>query len=319
MKAEVQTMKNKSGLTAIKKKDGLRWLWKSRYLYLLLVPVVVFYILFKYVPLYGLLIAFKDYKFATGILGSPWAGFKYFEEMFRSGIFYTVLRNTLLLNVYSVVFGFPVPIILALLINEMKHQWYKRVVQQLIYIPHFFSWVVLGGMIVSVLSPRAGAVNFILERVIGQKIFFMASDFWWPVVFILSGIWKEAGWGTIIYLAAISGVDTQLYESAIIDGANKFKQVLHITIPSIKPTIIILLVLRLGYMMDVGFEQVFMLQNNAVMQVADVISTYVYRMGIMGYQYSATTAIGIFQSLVSVVLLVTANKLSNKFAETGIW
>lgn len=293
--------------------------WRDRYLYLLLVPVIIYYIIFKYLPMAGIVMAFKDYKFSSGIFGSPWVGLKHFQGLMHSQDFFLVFRNTILLNIYSLVFGFPIPIVLAILFNEIRSTWYRRTLQQVIYLPHFFSWIILGGMVINILSPRAGAVNAILEHITGQKIFFMANNFWWPVMFVISGIWKEAGWGTIIYLAGISGIDPELYEASIIDGANKWKQITHITLPCLSSTIVITLILRMGSMMDVGFEQVFMLQNNAVIKVADVISTYVYRMGVAGYQYSATTAIGIFQSVIGLLLIMSANKLARKYSGSGIW
>ena len=232
-----------------------------------------------------------------------------------------MFRNTLLLNIYNLVFGFPAPIILALMLNEMRSQRYKRLSQSIVYIPHFFSWVVLAGMVDSVLSPSTGIVNMFIKAVTGSEegIYFLASTRWWRTVFVVVNIWKEIGWGTIIYLAAISGVDPQLYEAAIIDGAGKFQQIFHITLPSIRPTIVILLVLRMGSMMDVGMEPVLLLSNDVVRDVADVFSTYIYRQGIQSTQYSLTTAMGIFQSVISTVLLLSANFISNRLTGKGIW
>lgn len=296
-------------------------LWRDRYLYMLIIPVAAYYVLFKYVPLYGLQIAFKNFKMNLGIWGSEWVGLTYFSRLFKSSLFYRVLRNTLLLNLYNVIFGFPAPILLALMFNEVKNQAYKRIGQSIVYIPHFFSWVVLAGMVTAILSPSTGVINVVLKKVFGMQegIYFLASTRWWRSVFIVVNIWKEIGWGTIIYLAAISGVDPQLYEAAIIDGAGKGKQVWYITLPSIRPTIVTLLVLRMGSMMDVGFEPVMMLYNEGVRDVADVISTYIYRQGIQGTQYSLTTAMGMFQSVIASVLLLSANYLSRKFADSGIW
>ncbi|HKJ86412.1 MAG TPA: ABC transporter permease subunit, partial [Spirochaetia bacterium] len=218
-------------------------LYRDRYLYLFLVPVVAFYIVFRYLPLGGLIIAFKDYRLNLGILGSPWVGFKHFERLFAAREFYRVVRNTLVLNVYGLVAGFPAPIILAILLNEVRNLKYKKAVQTMLYLPHFISWVVLGGIIINLLSPSSGIVNHALDAVFGVRIFFMGSSAWWPTVYVMSGIWQGAGWGTIIYLAAISGIDPQLYEASIIDGANKLRQIRHITIPGITSTIFILLIL----------------------------------------------------------------------------
>lgn len=299
----------------------LRALYRDRYLYMLLLPVVAYYVIFKYLPLYGLQIAFRDFKLGTGITGGEWVGLKYFNRLFSSSIFSRVVRNTLRLNIYNLIFGFPIPIILALMFNEMKNARYKKVSQSLIYIPHFFSWVVLGGMVINILSPSTGVVNTVYKAISGNEkgIYFMADPGWWQVAFVGSGIWKEAGWGTIIYLAAISGVDPQLYEAAIIDGANKRQQIMNITLPTIRPTIAIMLILRMGSMMDVGLEQVMMLQNDLVMEVADVISTYVYRQGVQKNQYSLTTALGIFQSAITAFLLLSTNWASKRFTESSIW
>jgi putative aldouronate transport system permease protein len=269
--------------------------------------------------MYGLVIAFKDFRLAKGIFGSSWIGFQQFRKLFSNPSFFSILRNTLLLNVYSLVFGFPAPIILALLINEVRSTLFKRINQSILYLPHFISWVVLAGIFIQMLSPSTGVINLVLTAVGMKPVYFMADTFWWPVVFIISGIWAGAGWGSIIYLAAISGIDPQLYEAARIDGANKLAQIWHITLPGIKNTIALLLILRMGSMMDVGFEHIFNLQNPAVYEVADVISTYVYRVGIQGAQYSYTTAIGLFQSAVSLVLVVCANKITRALGENSLW
>ncbi len=304
------------------KKKGvvIKKLIRDRHLYTMLLPVVLFYVIFKYLPMGGEIIAFKDYRFTDGILGSKWAGFKHFELLFQSADFWRILRNTLLLNVYSLVFGFPVPIVLALLLNEVRREWYKRLVQNFLYVPHFISWVVLGGILVAMLSPSTGIVNLILNKVFGiDPIYFMASSTWWPVMYTLSGIWREAGWGTILYLAAMASIDTQLYEAAKIDGANKLRQIWHVTLPGIRSTIAILLILRMGSMMDVGLEQILVLQNSSVLDVADVISSYVYRVGLQNMNYSYTTAIGLFQSIVGLILIVSVNRIIKKSGERGLW
>lgn len=297
-----------------------RRLYRDRYLYLLLAPIVVFYAVFKYAPMFGEIIAFKDYRFADGILGSEWVGLKHYKRLFTSRDFYVILKNTLLLNLYSIVFAFPVPIVLAMLLNEVRVEWYKRTIQNLLYIPHFISWVVLGGIFIALLSPSTGFVNVVLEHVFGiEPIYFLASTFWWPVMFILSGIWQSAGWGTILYLAAMSNIDPQLYEAARIDGAGKIRQMWHVTLPGIRSTIAILLILRVGQMMDVGFEHVFVLQNSAVYEVSSVISTYVYHAGLQQMQYSYTTALGLFQSIIGFILIVTVNRVIKAMGEDGLW
>jgi len=293
---------------------------RDQQLYLMLLPVIGFYLLFKYTPMIGEIIAFKDYRLGDGIFGSKWVGFEHFVSLFGSIDFWRVLRNTLVLNIYSLVFGFPVPIILALLLNEVRKEWYKRTVQNLLYLPHFISWVVLGGIFIAILSPSTGVVNAVLEHVFGiEPIYFMASSAWWPVAYTLSGIWREAGWGTILYLAAMASIDPQLYEAAKIDGANKLRQIWHITLPGIRSTVAILLVLRMGHMMDVGLEQTLILQNQSVLDVADVISTYVYRVGLQNMNYSYTTALGLFQSAVGLILVFGVNRITRMFGERGLW
>jgi putative aldouronate transport system permease protein len=285
----------------------------------MLLPVILFYVLFKYAPMAGEIIAFKNYRFIDGIWGSEWAGFHHFQMLFASLDFWRILRNTLLLNIYSLVFGFPVPILLALLLNEVRREWYKRTVQNLLYLPHFISWVVLGGIVIAILSPSTGVVNLILKQLGIEPVYFMADSSWWPVVYTVSGIWRDAGWGTILYLAAMASIDPQLYEAAKIDGANKLRQIWHITLPGIRSTIAILLILRMGHMMDVGLEQTLVLQNQSVLDVADVISTYVYRVGLQNMNYSYTTALGLFQSLIGFILVVGVNGLIRRFGERGLW
>lgn len=296
-----------------------RGIKRDKYLYLMLIPVAAYYLLFKYSPMFGEIIAFKNYRFADGIMGSQWVGFKHFRDLFGNSDFYNVLKNTLLLNVYNVIFGFPVPIVLALMLNELRREWYKRLVQNLLYVPHFISWVVLGSILIALLSPSTGIVNMILELFGIDPIYFLANKQWWPIVFVLSGIWHSAGWNTILYMAAITGIDPQLYEAARIDGANRLRQIWHITLPGIRSTIAILLILRMGQMMDVGFEQIFILQNSAVFQVSDVISTYVYRVGLQHVQYSYTTALGLFQSVIGFILVVSMNRVVKLLGEKGLW
>lgn len=294
-------------------------IYRDRWLYIFLVPIVAYYLIFKFGPMYGILIAFKDYKINDGIWGSEWVGMKHFIRLFSSPDFLLILRNTLLLNLYSLVFAFPIPIILAIVLNEVKNERFKRTTQSILYLPYFISWVILGGIFVQMLSPSTGIVNLILKAFGIEPIFFLASNFWWPIMFVISGIWQGAGWGTIIFLAAITGIDAELFEAAKIDGANRFKQIWHITLPCIRGTIIIMLILRMGSMMDVGFEHIYNLTNPAVRQVSDVISTYVYRVGIEGAQYSYTTAVGLFQSVVSMILVFSANKIAKLLGEGGIW
>ena len=297
----------------------LRDVYRDRYLYILLLPALAYFILFKYVTLFGETIAFKNYRLLDGIWGSEWVGLKHFRTLFGSDDFWHVIGNTLLLNVYHLAFAFPAPIVLALLLNEVRAEWFKRTVQNLLYLPFFISWVVLGGIIVSLLSPSTGVVNALLGLFGVEPIYFMTSSSWWPVVFIVSTIWQSAGWGTIIYMAAMAAIDPGLYEAAKMDGAGKMRQIWHITLPGIRGTIAVLLVLQMGKMMDVGFEHVYNLQNAAVFSVSDVISTYVYRIGLQNAQYSLATAVGLFQGVIGLILVLIVNKTVKKLGEGGLW
>lgn len=304
----------------VKKRNVWKRIMQDKSLYVMLLPVIAFYLLFKYSPMAGEIIAFKNYRFVDGIFGSDWVGLRHFRMLFQSTDFWRVLRNTLLLNVYSLAFGFPVPILLALMLNEIRLEGFKRVIQNLLYIPHFISWAVLGGILITMLSPSTGVVNLILQNVFGvEPVYFMANSGWWPVAYTVSSIWREAGWGTILYLAAMAAIDPQLYEAAKIDGASKMRQIWHITLPGIRSTIAILLILRMGNMMDVGLEQTLALQNDSVLDVADVISTYVYRIGLQNMNYSYTTALGLFQSVIGLILVVSVNKIIRSFGERGLW
>ncbi len=292
---------------------------RAKYLYIMIAPIVVYLIVCKYLPMGGIVIAFKDFKLGRGIIGSEWVGLKNFQELFRSPDFKLILRNSIMLNVYLVVFTFPIPVILALLLNELRAPRFKRVIQSILYLPHFLSWVVLAGILIAMLSPSSGVVNRIIMFFGGEPIYFMADKTWWVVTFVVSSVWKEAGWGTIIFLAAISGIDMEQYEAARIDGANRFQQVWHITLPAILPTVSIMLILRMGSMMDVGFEHVFMLQNSYVRSVSDVFSVYVYRIGIERLRFSYTSAIGLFQSVVNLIILLGTNFLAKKVSETSLF
>ena len=296
-------------------------LWRDRYLYLLLIPAILYFIIFKFAPMYGVQIAFKDYKINLGIGGSEWVGTKYFQRLFKSSMFSRVFRNTLLLNIYSVIFGFPAPIILALMLNELRSQRYKRVMQSVVYIPHFFSWVILAGMISNLLSPSHGAINQIYKAISGstEGIYFLTETKWWPTVFIISGIWKDVGWGTIIYLAAISNIDQQLYEAAQIDGCNRFKSILHVTIPGILGTVCLLLIMNVGGLLSSGVSQMWLLRTPGNMAVADTLDVYVLRTGLQNGQFGYASAIGLIQGVVGLVLVVATNSISKRVADVGLW
>ncbi len=293
-------------------------IYSNRYLYLMFLLPVAFYLIFCYWPMYGVTIAFKDFKIRAGIMGSPWAGFKHFEKFLVDPYFWKLVRNTLLLNIYNLVYGFPAPIILALLINELKNVRFKKFVQTVSYLPHFISTVVVCGMIVTFLS-SGGMLNELMKKLGFGSVQFLIAPEWFRTIYITSGIWQEVGWGSIIYLAALAGVDQEIYEAAIVDGAGRFKQLLNVTLPGIAPTIIIMLILQLGRIMSVGFEKILLLYNGAVYETADVIATYVYRRGLLASDFSYGTAVGLFQSLIGVVFLISANTISKKVSETSLW
>lgn len=287
---------------------------QQKYLYLLLLPGVVLLFLFDYVPMYGASIAFKDFNPIRGILGSDWVGLKHFEKFVGSTFFWRVLRNTLILNVYHILFAFPAPIVLALLLNEIQNVRFKRAIQTVTYLPHFISWVTVGGFIIALLSPSQGIISVISRLLYDRpaRVFPLIEPRYFRAILVTSSIWKEAGWGSIIYLAAIAGIDPQLYDAAVMDGANRFRQTLHVTLPSIVPTIAVLLVLRFGHMLSSNFEQVFVLYSPSVYSVGDVISTFVFREGLGKANFSYTTAVGLFQSVVGFVLIITANRFSRR-------
>lgn len=291
-----------------------------RYIYLLLLPGVIWFIIYRYLPMAGLIIAFKEFNFSRGILGGDWVGLKYFRFIFiESHAFYDILRNTLLINSYKLIFGFPVPIIIALMLNEVRSAKLKGFMQNSIYLPHFVSWVIFGGVILQFLSPSNGIVNEIIKLSGGEPVFFMTSTRYFRGIVVITDIWKTAGWNTIIYLAAITGIDNTLYEAAYIDGAKKLKQVWYVTLPSISETIAVLLLLNIGTLLSVGFEQIFVLYNPTVYSVGDVISTYVYRIGIGEARFSLTTAIGLFQSVVGLILISTSNFALKKLFDKNLW
>jgi len=280
-------------------------------LYLLLIPGIIYFIIFCYTPMYGIIIAFKDYKLLEGIIGSPWVGFKQFKEIFSDSYFYTVFRNTLVISLMKLLFGFPVPILFAVLLNEVRLLGFKKLVQTASYLPHFISWIALAGILKSFLS-LDGVVNTIIEFLGMERTIFLAQAEYFRAVLVISDIWKSFGWGAIIYFAAIAGIDESLYEAASIDGATRLQRIRHITIPSISYIIVIMLILSMASILDAGFDQIFNLYNSSVMEVSDIIDTYVYRVGIQDLKYSLSTAIGIFKSVVALVLILVTNWLAKK-------
>jgi putative aldouronate transport system permease protein len=292
---------------------------KHKYLYLMILPVVIYYALFHYVPMYGALIAFKDYRVAQGFLESPWVGFKHFQSFFDSYYFGRLLKNTLLLNVYQLLFAFPAPIIFALLINEISGRFFKRMVQTITYLPHFISLIIICGMITQFVA-REGVLMDLLVWFGMDRTALLAHPEYFRTVYIVSDIWQTVGWSSIIYLAAITGINPELYEAAKIDGANRWKMTLNITLPGIAPIIIILFILKIGHMLDIGFEKIILLYNPNTYVTADVINTFVYRKGLgASFEFSYATAVGLFQSAVNFLLLIVANKISRKLSESSLW
>lgn len=289
--------------------------------YIMAIPVVAFYLLFCYKPMYGILIAFKDYSPAAGIWGSDWApnhGLQHFVDFFQSYYFGRILKNTLVISLTSILFGFPAPIILALLLNELRNEKFKRITQTISYMPHFISLVVICSMIKMFTSDK-GLVTYLLSFLGGPEISLLTKPQYFVPIYVISGIWQELGWGAIIYLAALSGIDQELYEAARIDGANRWQQTLHVTLPGISSTIIIMLLLRMGSVMSVGYEKIILLYNEGIYETADVISTFVYRKGLQDFQWSYSTAVGIFNSVINFIIVVLFNRISRKFGEVSLW
>lgn len=298
-----------------KQRKYLKRYWQ---LYLLLLIPIAYFLLFKYCPMYGIIIAFKEYNIFQGVFKSPWVGLDVFKEVFRTQEFYTAFRNTFVLNFLDLLFSFPAPIILAIIINELKSKVYKRSIQTVLYLPHFLSWVIIAGMSFQLFASR-GIVNNIILKMGGEAIPFLTEKNDWLVVYLTSGVWQSMGWGTIIYLAAMAGINSELYEAAIVDGANRFRRIWHITLPGIKPTIVILLILALGKIPEIGFERPYSMGNAFVRDYSEVLSTYVYRVGLQSSRFNVATAVGLFQSIIGVTFLSLTNFIANKLGEEGVW
>ncbi|WJH37537.1 ABC transporter permease subunit [Paenibacillus aurantius] len=286
---------------------------------LLFLPTLLYYLMFKYAPMFGLMISFKNYNLFKGIWASDWVGLKYYRLFLNNPDSFLLIKNTFLLGLYKLVFGFPAPIVLAILMNEVKNAFFKRFVQTVSYLPHFISNVVVAGMVILFLSPSSGVVNHMLQAFGLDPINFMVKPDLFRPVYVLSEIWQHVGWETIIYLAALTSIDPQLYEASEMDGAGRWKKIVHVTLPGITPAIVILLILNVGHVLDIGFEKVFLLYNPAVYETADIISTYVYRTGIGQGNYSYATAIDLFTGIVSLVFIYSANWISRKVGDTSLW
>lgn len=295
--------------------------WKYKAFYFFLLPAIIWYAIFCYYPMYGVLIAFKNFKFNLGILGSQWVGLRYFKNFLGDSYFWNIVKNTLVISVLKLVCGFPAPIILALFINEMRNLRYKKVVQTLSYLPHFVSWVVVVALLTKLLSPNNGAINELRHAINpdAKPIFFLGEPGWFYPIVVLSDIWKNVGWGSIIYLAALTGIDPEQYEAAELDGANRWQKMRHITLPGIYPTIGILMILSLSGILNAGFDQIYLIQKPSTLHLSEVLDTYVLKRGLQQGQFSYSTAVGIFRSVVSMILIVSVNAMSRRFSDVSLW
>ena len=316
----VVTNNRKTGSSLKEKfKNLIVEIYKTRYLQLLVLPGLIYFIIFQYIPMYGIIIAFQDYKVRDGILGSKWIWFDNFIKFFNHPHFPRLIRNTLVINIYQIIFVFPIPIIFALLLNEVKNKYYKRTVQTISYLPHFISLPAIVGMMIMFLSPSGGIVNKIIEAFGGESIYFFAEPSWFRPLYIISDIWTSTGWSAIIYIASLSGVNSELYESATIDGANRWQQMWYVSIPAISPTIIIMLLLSIGKLMSLGSEKVLLMQTSLNYETSDVISTFVYRRGLEYAEYGFSTAVSVFNPVINIILLSVANNVARKVSDTSLW
>ncbi|MDQ3541260.1 MAG: ABC transporter permease subunit [Chloroflexota bacterium] len=304
--------------TATRRQRVMQDLRNQRILYLMVLPGVVYFLIFRYYPMYGATIAFKDYRVLDGIVGSPWVGLEHFREVFNSTYFSSILENTLLISLYRFSFGIPVGIALALMLNEVRIGWFKQSVQTVTYLPHFLSWVIVFGVLQVLLSPSGGLINRSIVATGGSSINFLADPNWFRIVLVGSGMWKEVGWSAIIYLAALASISNELYEAASVDGASRLRRIWDISLPGILPVVMLVSLLNLGNLLSAGFEQVFIMYNPAVYGVGDIIDTWVYRQGIQGFQYSTGAAVGLFKGVVGMVLIVACNWLARRTTGKGI-
>lgn len=316
-KADLQQVKQfATPSRLIRIKDHIRNHWQ---LYVMLAPTIIWLITFLYIPMYGLQIAFKDYSLFRGVSGSPWVGFEHFETLFDNAQFIRALKNTIAISFYSLLFGFPIPIFLALMFNEVLNQGFKKTAQTIVYLPHFISSVIIAGIVITAFSPTSGLVNTFIQYLGFDSVYFLTRPEWFRPIFIGSTIWQEAGFSSIVFLAAIAGVSPTLYESAVIDGATRWQMMWKITIPSIMSTIIIMLIIRIGNLLEVGFEMIILLYQPATYQTADVINTYIYRQGIQTGNYDLAAAAGFFNAIIAFVLVIVANALAKRYSRTSLW
>ena len=310
--------KENVNIRCVRKQPLTARIWKYRQLYVLLIPALVYVLIFSYGPMYGIQIAFKNYKGALGIWGSKWVGFKHFIDFFNGYYFWDLLKNTLALSLYSLVTGFPIPIIVALILNETAPKL-KKAAQTILYAPHFISMVVLCGMVITMFSKESGVVNTILEALGMERIYFMGEPGAFRHLYVWSGVWQQMGWNAIIYIAALSSVDPSLHEAAAIDGATRMQRIIHINIPTIMPTIIITLIMAVGSLVSVGYEKAYLLQTSLNIDTSEIISTYVYKRGIVDANYSFSTAVGLFNNIINIIMLCLANTISRKVSDTSLF
>ncbi len=306
---------NRKGTTLL----VMRQLVKFKYLYVMILPGFLYFVIFKYFPMWGIIISFQDYQPFLGISGSPWVGFKHFIRLFQEPTFFLLFKNTVILFLLNMTIYFPIPIILSLMLNEIRREMFKKSIQTIIYIPYFMSWVIIVSLSYILLTTQDGIINELLVKFGMEKISFLTDPAWFRPVYILQVIWREAGWGTIVYLAAISGIDPQLYEAAKMDGASRWRQMWHITLPAIRSVIVILMLLKLGDILELGFDHVFLLLNGINREVAEIFDTYVYTAGVRQAQFSYSTAIGFFRAAVGLLMVMIANWLVRKAGEEGIY
>lgn len=311
--AMTQTVANRS------RRIASRRIWNlNKPLVIMFIPVAMYFVIFKYIPMLGIVIAFKDYNMTDGIWGSPWVGWDNYRYIFSSPQMTGVIRNTLMLSLMNVLIGFPFPVILAILLNEVRRIWFKKWVQTLVYLPHFLNWVIVGGLIIMVFAQETGIVNHVVRQLTGEAYPFLYNKLSWLTIYVGSTIWKGAGWSAIIYMAALTSIDLNLYEAANMDGASKWRQIWHITLPGIRATVVLMFILNIGHVMDVGFDQVFVLQNSMVSDISEVISTWNYKFGLGTGEFSYGTALGLFESLIGLSLVLVTNSIARKY-DQGLW
>ncbi|MFK7860806.1 MAG: ABC transporter permease [Granulosicoccus sp.] len=296
--------------------DHLKREWQ---IYLMLLPTVIWLLVFLYKPMYGLQVAFKDYSVFRGVAGSPWIGFEHFETLFGNDQFIRAIKNTFAISFYTLLIGFPIPILLALMFNEVLNQAFRKTTQTIVYLPHFISSVIIAGIVIAGFSPSSGVVNTVISALGFEPVYFLTKPEWFRPIFIGTTIWQEAGFQSIVYLAAIAGVSPTLYESAVVDGASRWQMMWKITLPSILPTILIMLIIRIGNLLEVSFEMIILLYQPATYETADVVNTFIYRQGLLGGQYDLAAAAGLFNAVVAFAMVVTANSISRRYSNTSIW